>query len=121
MNFTVTCETATERLDEVKACQFFIDELCKDGFDREKLWIEQKSIKYTTLVFDDKDLARVKISPRAKWIRIILSPEDRKDNGGGLFVPDKIHKMYHCSNFSDISELPRYIPFLKRSPLAGRQ
>ncbi len=99
--------------DEEAACNYLIDELEKNGFDRDKLRIEHRAKDYTSLFYALQDIARIKITDKVKWISIPLREEDRNNPEISSFFEEKTLGLGHCKSYFDsIDSLSTYVKFL---------
>ncbi len=99
--------------DEEEVCDFFIRELVKAGFSRDKFKIEHRTKEYTSLFYALEDIVRIKITANVKWISIPLLDEDRdKPDIKAMFEKETL-KFRHCkSYFESINDIVRYVNYI---------
>lgn len=101
-------------MTEEEICTYFINILVTYGKDKELFRIDHPSSDYTTLKYNDSDLARIKSTKNVRWISIGIGPSDReKYKESPLFAKHTNKNTFHWkSYFTNDSELEQYVEIL---------
>ncbi|MCR4960569.1 MAG: hypothetical protein K6A74_03875 [Lachnospiraceae bacterium] len=107
---------------EEKACQYFIDELVRRGKQKDKFSIEHRSQDYTSLIYDEVDFIRIKMTSNVNWISISLSKSDRNDyETSDLFAAQKDKATRHWrSYFDSYDALNEYVDLAYRACIPAK-
>ena len=97
---------------ELEACER-VKALLAADFDEAAFSVSKKSKDYTTLVYKEYDVMRIKISDRSRWIAVYVSGQDRKKYMDDPLFAKQLNKKEFAwkseiSNLEDLAKFERF-------------